>query len=241
MKYAGIDGCKKGWVCICLDDNGQWEIGIYENIEEIFKKHKQIETALIDVPIGLPYKEKRACDTFCRKLLTKKRASSVFPVPSREAVYAIDYKEACLKNEEILEKKLSKQTWNISNKIKEIDKFLMKKPKYQYILKEAHPELNFYGWNLDEPMAFSKKTLEGRKERAALLSKYLKESERIISFAQNHFKSSQINSDDVLDAMVLALSATKSKALVSLPGYTEKDKQGLDMKIWYFPKNEEAC
>jgi predicted RNase H-like nuclease len=241
MLYAGIDGCKSGWFCVFLDEAHNWEIGIYPKIDDVISKYKQLESVFIDMPIGLPYHEKRKCDSLARKILGRQRSSSIFPIPCREAVYAKNYTEACIINSEILGKKLSKQTWNICGKIKEIDEFLINNRKYKNTLKEAHPELNFYGWNYATPMHYNKKCKEGIEERSNVLNENLSKAKDIISYSNRIFKRSEVNMDDILDALILALSATKKNEMKSIPNQREKDKRNLDMNIWYYVKTKKPA
>ena len=34
MKFIGVDGCKKGWFFVGLDDNGGWDMGVVPRISE---------------------------------------------------------------------------------------------------------------------------------------------------------------------------------------------------------------
>lgn len=74
----------------------------------------------IDIPIGL-LDGTRACDTAARKLLGQPRGSSVFPSPCRAAIQVASYGDACDANELRTGRKLSRQTWGIAPKIKQVD------------------------------------------------------------------------------------------------------------------------
>lgn len=117
MNYIGVDACKKGWFAVSLGEYNDWEIGIYETIGGLWDACQGKTLILIDIPIGLPENGKRRCDVGARKLL-KERASSVFPVPCRQAICAATYKEACRINQKMIGVKLSVQTWNITGKIR---------------------------------------------------------------------------------------------------------------------------
>jgi predicted RNase H-like nuclease len=125
MKFIGVDGCKIGWFYTAINHENDWEIGVFEHIEKLWEAHKDASLILIDIPIGLPFKEPRACDLEARKLLGKGKTSCLFPPPCREALAAETYEAACEINKKILGKKISWQTWNISKKIKEVDDFLL--------------------------------------------------------------------------------------------------------------------
>jgi len=126
MKFVGIDGCHGGWFVVSLNDNQDWDCAIYSNIDKIWEQYRSSMLILIDIPIGLPFDKNRSCDVETRRLL-KKWTSSVFPAPSREAIHEQSYEIACQTNIKIIGKKMSKQLWHISHKIKEVDELLNQK------------------------------------------------------------------------------------------------------------------
>ncbi|UZR92776.1 DUF429 domain-containing protein [Chondrinema litorale] len=236
MHFIGIDGCKAGWFCISFDENQNWEANIFSCISEIFNYYKEIKVALIDMPIGLPHKTKRSCDIEARKLLTRRRSSSVFPIPSRNAIYAKTYLASCQKNVVDLGVKVSKQTWNICNKIKEVDQYISKNIDAVKVLKEAHPELNFTAWNNQKPMLCNKKLKEGEIERLMILQKNLNATNEIVKYSMEEYKRSQLTKDDILDAMILALTALHYPNIASIPENEEYDVKGLKMEIVFYRK-----
>ena len=123
MKTIGVDACRKGWFAVSIDSNDAWEIGIFDSIGELWSTRQSDVLILVDIPIGLPDNGKRQCDVEARKML-KKRASSVFPVPCRQALHADTYKQACRINQKTLGIRLSVQTWNLAHKMREVDDLL---------------------------------------------------------------------------------------------------------------------
>jgi len=120
--FTGIDGCKAGWLAASIiinnnnnNNNNKIHISIYNNIDELWQSFKKAYLIFIDIPIGLIdcyLKEKeRSCDIYARKLLSPKRGSSVFATPSREAVYSLNYKDACKINKQITGRKISIQAF----------------------------------------------------------------------------------------------------------------------------------
>jgi len=167
--YAGIDGCKVGWICVRVEGN-----------QPLFNLAKRIEDmeyivsnrlSLIDIPIGLAESSIRVCDSQAHKLLRPKRHNSVFVTPIRDAVYAESYKEACEANYKATGKKISKQAWSISKKVREIDAF--KKLFPEIALRESHPEVCFWALNGGIPCEYPKKTDKGIKERLDILENEL--------------------------------------------------------------------
>ena len=129
-KILGIDGSKGGWIAVkqCLNHEDHTEIDFRENLIELLTP--DIKLAIIDMPVGLdknPQKGGRLVDKEARKILDK-RKSSIFNAPCRVILNAANYAEA-----NSLSKKnglgISKQSWNLVPKIKELDKVLRKKKR----------------------------------------------------------------------------------------------------------------
>ena len=164
MNFAGVDACKKGWFAVALDQQGNWDIGIFKDVVDFWSRFENVSLVLIDMPIGLPYGEKRRCDIETRKLLGR-RAPSVFPVPCREALQAKTYDQACRINQQVMGVKLTIQSWNISAKIVEVDRLLRNNKQAQRRIRESHPELSFWSLAGGFPMAYAKKRPQGISER----------------------------------------------------------------------------
>ncbi len=118
-KYAGIDGCRGGWVAAVLGD--RLELIFSETLEEMRELVTSSTLTLIDMPMGLKSEGEgeRVYDVEARKFL-KRRKMSIFPVPCRQAVYSESYSNANEINRKILGKGLSKQSYNLFSKIREV-------------------------------------------------------------------------------------------------------------------------
>jgi len=125
MVYIGADACKKGWFAVMLREGNNWQLDIFPNISSLWNQCKEGGLILIDIPIGLleSNSNERACDIEARKLLGRKRGSSVFPVPCRDAIYA-DIKQASEINKRMTGRRLSQQVYGIIPKIKQVDQLL---------------------------------------------------------------------------------------------------------------------
>ena len=234
MKFVGVDACKKGWFVVALDRQGKWNTGVFNTIGDFWKSFLNASLILIDMPIGLPYLGKRECDTQTRKILGQ-RAASVFPVPCREALHANTYKQACRINRQKLGVQLSIQTWNISDKILEVDRLMRPGKNARRRIRESHPELCFWALAGGHPMAYSKKTSQGFSERYSLLKNTYPHTSAIVRQSLDQFLRKDLARDDILDAIVLAVSAWLSpKAMKTIPPIPPKDKMGLPMEIVYF-------
>lgn len=233
MKYYGIDGCKKGWFYIGINENDQYEFGIVSAFKEILQIVDQPTQVLVDIPIGLREKDsrKRLCDTEARKVLGK-RSSSVFPPPSRLALDADDYAEASEINFENTGKRLIRQSYAISSKIKEVDDFIIS-TGLQGKFREMHPEVCFWALNDYQPMKFKKKKFIGFEERKFILNKYFSSTNNLIQEARTKYLKKELANDDILDALVGAISARFYSNLKQLPKFPELDDKGIKMEIVY--------
>ncbi len=226
----GVDGCKKGyWLAFALDKKGGHEIERFPNIEELWQRYREADMILIDTPIGLPDKGDRQCDIEARSLL-RNRASSVFPVPCRKAVYAESYEKARAVNG----KGFSIQTWCITPRIRQVDTFLLANKSARLKVKEVHPELCFRALNKLYPSLNSKHVPDGIMERLRVLSSVLPESEKIYSEAERGFLHKEVARDDILDALVAAFTALHGDSLRTIPEKPDLDSYGLPMQISYY-------
>jgi len=229
----GVDGCRAGWITVEMKNQLIWNLEVFSTIQELWEHYSNALLILIDIPIGLRDKGPlpRLCDMSARKFLTRKRSSSIFPTPCRLAMEAPSYKEANEINRSKTGKGLSKQTWNITDKIKDVDKLLRKNKKAQNTFIESHPEACFAALN-ENPLQYYKKTDEGIKERLLILKKYYKDIKSHVSKVIGLYNNREIEVDDILDAWILAVSASRGRSnLRFLPNDFEYDSMGLPMRI----------
>ena len=111
--FSGVDGCPAGWFTITGDIEGNASAFLFSDAEEVWKSCRTSDLVLVDIPIGLPSAESRACDQQARVELSPLRHTSVFPAPARDALGATDYREACRRNDAILGVELSIMAYNI--------------------------------------------------------------------------------------------------------------------------------
>ncbi|MFW5994294.1 MAG: DUF429 domain-containing protein, partial [Halanaerobiaceae bacterium] len=201
MRSAGIDGCPGGWLMIGENGNNKLRYNLYDNIKTLWQANNDLEIALIDIPIGLKETgpEERKCDKSARKILNN-RKYSVFPAPCRQALKASCWKEANRINNEVRGKGLSKQSWNISSKIQEVDNLIKAAPEAKTIFREAHPEIVFWAINNRQEMSYNKKKAGGYQERLDLLKNYLPDLEDLINLILNDYRRKDLARDDILDS-----------------------------------------
>jgi len=81
-------------------------------------------------------------------------------------------------------------------------------------------------------MQYYKKKEEGKKERITLLKNYYNEAESLIYEEIKKYKRTEVELDDIFDAMILALCASFGrKSLKYLPSNFEYDSEGLPMRM----------
>ncbi|MGA9348792.1 MAG: DUF429 domain-containing protein [Anaerolineae bacterium] len=237
MNYIGVDGCKNGWFYVGLDDRDNWETGITPNIQHLIDRFREACLILVDIPIGLREKEQleRLCDKKARKVLGPKRAPSVFPAPCRAAVYASCYEEASRINQELTGRHLSKQSWAISSKIRQVDLLLRASEAARTLVREVHPEICFWGLNEGRSMTHSKRTPEGFVERLGVIRKVYGRCEELVKEALLKHEGQDVARDDVLDALAAAVTAKFGfDVLKTLPEAPERDSVGLPMEMVYY-------
>ncbi|MBT3832010.1 MAG: DUF429 domain-containing protein [Gammaproteobacteria bacterium] len=219
---GGVDGCAGGWM---LASMGQ-PVELFGSFGALLKAHPK-KTLLVDIPMGLPDKFPRDVEPQARKLLPG-RSGSLFPVPCRQAVYASSYEDACKTNSRYLGKKLSRQTWNICSKIREVDQILCSDASLQDRVYESHPELAFYLLSAEGPR-HSKKTRDGIAERLNILATYYEPVHEYYDLALQKYPRKLVARDDVLDAMILMVLGGVDQTVLEDSG--GKDEQGLKIRM----------
>lgn len=213
-------------------------IDVVDSIESAWRGLRSPRVVLVDIPIGL-CDGPRACDVEARVLLGAAR-SRVFPAPCRAAAEAASYPEANRISKQITGKGLSKQAWNITAKIREVDAFVRSTPDARDVVRECHPEVCFTGL-LGRPILASKKTDEGLEERmnalAAVFAPVLGRGTavmRAVDEAMTRWRRRDLARDDIVDAMAaLACAIAPAKQLRTLPQDPPRDSFDLPMEMVY--------
>lgn len=241
MTYWGIDGCKGGWIAIGLSEIDESFSAVYTpTMSDFWREHGQsAKCVLIDMPIGLTDdSEGRLAEKSARDTLQKRR-SSVFNVPTRAVItYGAEhgftpdnYATACDINKGVEGKRISKQSWNISAKIHEVNQFLVDMPSAQANFKESHPEVLFWALNQHEPMQYGKKAGLGFIERLHIVTQYQANALEIIRQTYDKYANVMLD-DDIVDALVCAVCARLGN-FATLPDTPRHNAQGLAMQMVY--------
>lgn len=232
----GIDGCRGGWICITLQKSAEYQWHIVSTAGSLVDLIASRKLSLIDIPIGLvgPGNQERRCDREARKVLGMPRAASVFSPPARATLEADNYDKALIVNRRQTRKGISKQAWNITPKIREVDWLIRSNPGLKGKLRECHPEVCFWALNGKTPMGYNKKTTEGCEERLSVLAGYVPQASSIVESIARQLPRRVLAMDDIVDALVLAVTARLGYGkLVTLPANPPLDEIGLSMEIVY--------
>ncbi|WP_296573896.1 DUF429 domain-containing protein [Phreatobacter sp.] len=228
----GVDGCPAGWIAVTIAAGGRLmpNVTIARNFAELAMG---VEKIAVDMPIGLPGRAGpggRGPEAAVRRLLGRRR-SSVFSVPSRAAVFAADYGEACRMALATSDppRKISKQAFFLFPKIREIDMLLRDGPAMRDVVFETHPEVAFWHANGEAPLQYPKSKPEGLRERRDLLERQGFPPAFLDAPVGRGAKR-----DDFLDACVNALVARRLLAGTArpFPDPPGRDGHGLPVAIW---------
>ena len=237
---AGVDDCPKGWLVVLRDLAGHVpsRFRLCKDFDEVLNLSEKPSVIAVDVPIGIPNvagRGGRACDTAARSLLGARR-SAVFTPPSRNALAEDDFNKACLVNfkHSIPPRKVSKQTFGIFSKIREVDDALS--PSDQARVFECHPEVAYWAMNDEQSLSTPKRIKnvphgEGLAQRRSLLAASGFDVKFLASFDMLRAKAGQ---DDFLDACACAYAAARIARgeAKQLPEEPTRDGTGLRMAIW---------
>ena len=236
---AGVDGCTGGWIAAFVrPDGGEARIRIVPRFADVVAAPEAPAVIAVDMPVGLPERTGlggRAAENAVRPLLGA-RQSSVFSVPSRTAIYAGGYAEACARASETSDppRKISKQLFNIAPRIREIDMLLRAFPAAASRVFEVHPEVAFWRLNggraLDEPKKVKSRPYEpGLALRRGLLIAAGLPHETV-----NATPPKGAGPDDLLDALACAAVARRLHRgeAQPFPDPPPRDAFGLAMAIW---------
>lgn len=230
----GVDGCPNGWAVVTIASTGPLaaELRLVDDLAPLIGTGAMA----IDIPIGLPDRidgAGRAAEQMIRPLLGE-RAPSVFSMPSRAAVYAADWEEACARAAETSTpaRRVSKQAFVIFPKIREVDALVS--PLNQDSVFETHAEMAFWRLNGERPMPTAK-SVKGVRPRDAL-------ADRIALLVEHGFDAAFFEEQrprgvplvDLVDAAALALIARRCRDGVAqpYPDPPEIDGRGLRAAIW---------
>lgn len=235
---VGVDGCRAGWIAVFkpVGQMSDVRVEVISDFEALLHHALSPSIIAVDMPIGLPEctgPNGRAPERAVRPYLGQ-RQSSVFSMPSRSAVYADTYEEACrlaLKTSDP-PRKVAKQGYFLFPKVREIDRLMT--PALGKRVFEVHPELALWRLNGEQAMHLPKKVKgkanpDGLKERQALLERY--------GFPSAIFEAKRakgVGPDDLIDAAANTLIAERlyKGEAKPFPEPLQTDERGIPVAIW---------
>ena len=236
---AGVDGCPSGWVVAFMRaDLSEARVRLQTRFADVPAAPETPAAIAIDIPIGLPERAGhggRAAENAVRPLLGA-RQSSVFSVPSRSAIAAQDYREACrialLTSDP--RRKVSKQLFMLAPKIREVDAALRADMALAQRVFEVHPEVAFWRLNGEAALSEPKKVKSRPYEPGLALRRKLLISAGLPAAAVEASPPKGAGPDDLIDALACAAIARRIHAgeAQPFPDPPERDVFGLTMAIW---------
>lgn len=218
MVVVGLDACRAGWVGVVLAD-GRFERAVVDaSAEDVVASCSPVVVG-IDIPIGTTARGLRACDVAARAFVGPRR-NSVFPALPTSVMDAADYAEAAARCVAVSGRGLTKQSWALVAKTREVAAL---RDRLTVPVYEVHPEVSFRAL-AGEPFPWAKTTWNGLALRRRLLA------EAGIDIPDDLGAAGAAGPDDVLDAAVVAWSAARIAAgtASSLPHPPEDG-----IAIWY--------
>ena len=245
---AGADGCRAGWIAAVRFSDGSFAARPFARFADLLAFAGEDAVVAVDMPVGLPDRigaAGRGPEAALRRVLGP-FGSSVFSIPSREAVHAAcgpfadsnarsrGFSLACKAARRTSDppRAFSIQAFGLFPKIRELDALLRADGGLARRVVESHPEAAFRRLNGERPLKERKKWegpgKAGVGERRALLLANGLPPELL----DQRFPG--VAEDDLLDAAVLLFSAArfaegKAQPFPDPPG---RDAFGLPIAIW---------
>lgn len=248
---AGVDGCKGGWIAAFVrPDGGEVRLKVVRRFAEVVEAPERPAIIAVDIPIGLPERGSRggrAAETAVRPLLGG-RQSSVFSIPSRQAVYAEAGWPASAEALAAAHRRTSEvarttsdpprgvaiQTFNLFPKIRELDAMLRADAALAARVFEVHPEVAFWRMNGGAALTEPKKVKNQPYGPGLALRRRLLVAAGMPEGVLVGPPPAGAGEDDRLDALACAVTARRLTAGVArpYPDPPEVDAFGLTMAIW---------
>lgn len=180
---AGADGCKAGWVAVIECDGVPAAPQVFSRFDDLLEALGPDFILGVDMPIGLPERAGHGGrgPELAARIHLGKRQSSVFSIPSRQAIYAespdgLSWDEALAAHQRASAvaratsdppRGVSIQAFFLFPKIREIDAVMQVRPDLHDRIIECHPELAFWRLNGERAMDLPKK-IKGRVNPAGM-------------------------------------------------------------------------
>jgi predicted RNase H-like nuclease len=226
LRVLGVDACRAGWVAIAWS-GGEIRAYVHDDIASIVAATTAdgpLQVIGIDMPIGLADSTIRQADLLARRAAGA-RWPSVFMTPVRAALAMPEHSDASALNRRLTGSGISRQAFNLREKIRQVDKWLTHAP---CTVAEVHPELSFAAL-AGAPLTDSKSTWAGAVRRRQLLA-----DAGIEVCGDLGLSGRQAGVDDVLDAAAVAWTASRVARGTArcVPDPPERFSDGIACAIW---------
>jgi predicted RNase H-like nuclease len=236
---AGVDGCRTGWIAAFVRPTAEVQAPrIFATFAEVLAAAERPAIVAVDMPIGLPERAGlggRAAENAVRPLLGA-RQSSVFSVPSRAAIAAADYREACTIALTTSDppRKVSRQLFMLAPKIREVDACLRADASCAGRVYEVHPEVAFWRLNGERALDEPKKVKSRPYEPGLALRRGLLIGVGFPAAIVDAAPPRGAGPDDLIDALACAAIARRIHSGLArpFPDPPDRDAVGLPMAIW---------
>lgn len=219
----GVDGHPRGWVAVRLDGGAVAGVHSDATLAGILATAPDAEVVAIDIPLGLPDSQVRACDVEARALLRGARPSSIFATPPRVVLEAPDYATARATAVRHWSRGVSAQAYNLGPRILEADAIAEADSR----LIEAHPEVSFAAM-AGTAVTEHKKSWDGLRRRLLLLHREGIELPQLLGPG-----AGAVPADDVVDAAAAAWTADRHRRGEAIPIPDPPEAaDGRRMAIW---------
>ena len=221
---VGLDGCPGGWIAAVVRDGRLLAVEYLESARAALEAYPDAEAFAFDIPIGLSRTGDREADRAARRYLPRGRAPSVFNAPPLAALHAASYEEANEASRQVAGKGLSRQSFALLTKIRELQEIAPEDARVH----EAHPEVSFTALAGGRALP-SKKTWDGLMQRRALLSAAGLAIPDLVGEP-----SGRGAADDIVDAVACAWTAARIARGEAQPLPDPPQRiEGREVAIWY--------
>lgn len=240
MWVAGVDGCPGGWMAVFARRDGAEppRRRVVRAMAEVLDSPEEPAVVAIDMPIGLTERTEgpgRRPEQLVRPLLGA-RQSSVFSMPSRAAVHAPDYREACAlaRASSRPPRAVSIQGYGLFARVRELDALLRSRRDLIGRVYEVHPEVAFWSMNGERPLPEPKKIKNVPYGPGLALRRDLLLAAGLDRDLVHAAPPAGAAADDLVDALaglVVALAIAEGRGR-SFPDPPERDPHDIPIAIW---------
>jgi predicted RNase H-like nuclease len=232
--FVGAHWADGGWLAVAFGPRGHDATRVFEEVGALWGHYEErARRILVSVPIGLPENEDgRRPDALARELLGP-QASTVPPVPVREATRKRTHRTADRVHRRRAGTELPEAAFRRAPPIAALDELLSEIPEAREAFAESHPELCFRAF-AGEPIEEPPGVAAGYAERMRALVAHDRDAPPTVQAVAEGTAGHAVSVRSVLAATALAYTARPGDGeLRSLPADPEHDSRGLPMRLRY--------